>query len=57
MRALVTGGTGKLGSALAAALEDAGYRVFAAGRADADVGDPAAARALVERSGLIPELK
>ncbi len=49
MRALVTGGTGRLGSAIAAALEDEGWAVIAAGRAHGDVSRPREARALVER--------
>ena len=50
MRALVTGGTGRVGSAIAARLEREGWRVLAAGRADADVSAPTAARALVARA-------
>lgn len=50
MRALLTGGTGKLGSALAARLRDAGWSVIAAGRRDGDVSRPDEARALVERA-------
>jgi NAD(P)-dependent dehydrogenase (short-subunit alcohol dehydrogenase family) len=49
-RALVTGGTGRVGSAIAARLETDGFRVLAAGRTDGDLSDPAAARALVERA-------
>jgi pteridine reductase len=49
MRVLVTGGTGRVGRAVAARLRDDGGRVVAAGRADGDVADPGAARALVER--------
>jgi len=48
--ALVTGGTGRVGSAVAARLEADGFRVLAAGRRDGDVSDPDAARALVERT-------
>lgn len=48
MRALVTGGTGRVGSAVAARLERDGASVFAAGRADGDVSDPKQARKLVE---------
>ena len=40
--ALVTGGTGRVGSVLAARLEEAGFRVFAAGRADGDLWQAAA---------------
>jgi pteridine reductase len=50
VRALVTGGTGRVGSAIAARLEADGWSVVAAGRADADVSRPAEARALVERT-------
>jgi pteridine reductase len=49
MRALITGGTGKLGSAIAARLEQEGWRVFAAGSRDGDLAQAGAARALVER--------
>ncbi len=49
-RALVAGGTGRVGSAIAARLETDGFRVLAAGRKDGDLSDPAAARALVERA-------
>jgi pteridine reductase len=48
--ALVTGGTGRVGRAVAARLASDGFRVLAAGRADGDLADPAAARALVERA-------
>lgn len=48
--ALVTGGTGRVGSAVAAKLEGDGFRVLAAGRRDGDLADPAQARALVERA-------
>lgn len=50
MRALVTGGTGRVGSAIAARLEGAGYAVFAAGRADGDLSRADDARALVARA-------
>jgi pteridine reductase len=50
MRALVTGGTGRIGAAIAARLESAGWSVLAAGRADGDLAQPAEARALVERA-------
>jgi pteridine reductase len=49
MRALITGGTGKLGSAIAARLEQEGWHVFAAGSNDGDVAQAGPARALVER--------
>ena len=48
--ALVTGGTGRVGLAIAARLELEGFRVLAAGRADADLSLPDEARALVERA-------
>jgi NAD(P)-dependent dehydrogenase (short-subunit alcohol dehydrogenase family) len=47
MRALVTGGTGKLGSAIVSRLERDGWSVVAAGRVDGDVSRPEEARALV----------
>jgi pteridine reductase len=50
MRALVTGGTGRIGAAIALRLEAAGWSVLAAGRADGDLARPAEARALVERA-------
>lgn len=50
MRALVTGGTGRVGSAIAGALESAGWAVLAAGRADGDVSRPDDARGLVART-------
>jgi pteridine reductase len=48
--ALVTGGTGRLGSAIAARLETEGFRVKAAGRHDGDLARAGDARALVERA-------
>jgi NAD(P)-dependent dehydrogenase (short-subunit alcohol dehydrogenase family) len=48
--ALVTGGTGRVGGAVATRLEGDGFRVLAAGRRDGDLSDPGAARALVERT-------
>jgi NAD(P)-dependent dehydrogenase (short-subunit alcohol dehydrogenase family) len=48
--ALVTGGTGRVGSVVAARLEADGFRVLAAGSRDGDLADPAAARALVARA-------
>jgi len=48
MRALVTGGTGRVGSAIAERLREEGHSVLAAGRADGDLRDAAAARRLVE---------
>ena len=50
MRALVTGGTGRVGSAICARLQAEGHAVMAAGRADGDLRTAAAARALVERA-------
>jgi len=47
MRALVTGGTGKLGSAIAARLEADGHAVVAAGRAQGDLSRADGARYLV----------
>jgi pteridine reductase len=48
--ALVTGGVGRVGEAIAARLERDGWSVRAAGRADGDVSQPDDARALVERA-------
>jgi pteridine reductase len=50
MRALVTGGTGRLGSAIAARLQQDGWSVRATGRADGDIAEVAQARALVTRA-------
>jgi pteridine reductase len=50
MRALITGGTGRIGSAIAARLETEGWTVVSAGRADGDVSRPDEARTLVERA-------
>jgi pteridine reductase len=50
VRALVTGGTGRIGSAIAGRLEDEGWKVFRAGRADADVAQVERARGLVARA-------
>ncbi len=50
MRALVTGGTGRVGSAIAARLEAAGWSVLAAGRSYGDLSSAAGARALVSRA-------
>jgi pteridine reductase len=50
MRALVTGGTGRVGAAITARLEAAGWSVLATGRADGNVARPDEARALVERA-------
>jgi len=46
--ALITGGTGRIGSAVAARLEREGFRVMAAGRKHGDLSRPENARALVE---------
>jgi pteridine reductase len=48
--ALVTGGTGRVGSAIAARLEADGFRVLAAGRRDGDLSTAAGARELVARA-------
>jgi pteridine reductase len=48
--ALVTGGIGRVGEAIARRLERDGWSVLAAGRADGDVSRPDEARALVERA-------
>jgi pteridine reductase len=50
VRALVTGGTGRVGSAIAVQLEAAGYAVVAAGRQDGDLARAEEARSLVERA-------
>ena len=50
MRALVTGGTGQVGSAIAERLREAGWSVLAAGRADGDIAQPDQAQALVGRA-------
>jgi pteridine reductase len=50
MRCLLTGGTGKLGRALAERLRGAGWDVVAAGRAQGDVSTPAGARAVVAQA-------
>lgn len=50
MKALVTGGTGRVGSAIAARLQQEGWSVKAAGRADGDVAQVEQAQALVERT-------
>jgi len=48
--ALVTGGTGRVGAAIAARLETEGWSVLAASRADGDVAKVDQARALVQRT-------
>jgi pteridine reductase len=50
MRALITGGTGRVGSAIAARLERDGWSVLAAGRADGDLAEVEQAQALVARA-------
>jgi pteridine reductase len=50
VRALVTGGTGRVGAAIVARLKRDGWTVKAAGRADGNLAQVEAARALVERS-------
>ena len=50
MRTLLTGGTGKLGVAVAERLRSEGWQVLAAGSRDGDVSRAEAARALVERA-------
>jgi pteridine reductase len=50
MRALVTGGTGRVGSAIVRRLGDAGWDVVGAGRRDGDLSRAVEARALVERT-------
>jgi pteridine reductase len=50
VRALVTGGTGRVGSAIVSELEREGWTVLGAGRTDGDVSVVAEARALVERA-------
>ncbi|MBA3475765.1 MAG: SDR family oxidoreductase [Actinobacteria bacterium] len=46
-RALLTGGTGKLGAGIAGRLRSEGWRVLAAGRSDADLASAEQGRALV----------
>src|SRR5215210_7480478 len=50
MRVLVTGGTGRVGTAIADRLRADGSTVLAAGRADGDLSQVREARALVERT-------
>src|SRR5438105_7237641 len=50
MRALVTGGTGRIGSAIAARLERDGWKVKTAGRNDGDVAQVGQARRLVAQA-------
>jgi pteridine reductase len=49
-RALVTGGTGKLGTGVVAALRAQGWDVMGVGRDGGDLSQAAAARALVDRA-------
>jgi pteridine reductase len=50
LRALVTGGTGKLGSAIVERLRITGWQVIAAGSQDGDVATAAGARGVVGRA-------
>jgi pteridine reductase len=50
VKALVTGGTGRVGAAIVARLERDGWTVQAAGRADGDLAQVETARWLVERA-------
>jgi pteridine reductase len=50
VRALVTGGTGRVGTAIVRRLESDGAQVLAAGRRDGDLSRVDEARALVERA-------
>jgi pteridine reductase len=50
VRALITGGTGKLGAVVAERLRKEGWQVVAAGSRDGDLAHADAARALVERA-------
>ncbi len=50
MRALVTGGTGRVGSAIVRRLGDAGWDAVGAGRSDGDLSRAEEARSLVERT-------
>jgi pteridine reductase len=50
MRALVTGGTGRIGAAIAGRLQREGWSVLAAGRSDGDLADVGQARELVARA-------
>jgi pteridine reductase len=52
MRALLTGGTGKLGAAVAKRLRSEGWQVVAAGSRDGDLSRADAAKALVERAAV-----
>jgi pteridine reductase len=50
VRALVTGGTGKLGTGIVKRLEAEGWQVFTAGSRDGNLAEADAARALVARA-------
>jgi pteridine reductase len=50
MRALITGGTGRIGSAIVERLRTEGWEVVAAGRGDGDLAQAGAALVLVERA-------
>jgi pteridine reductase len=50
MRALVTGGTGRVGTAVSERLRADGWSVFAAGRTDGDLASAKAAQTLVARA-------
>jgi pteridine reductase len=50
MRALVTGGTGRVGSAISERLEREGWSVVAVGRADGDLSTAGAAREVVRKA-------
>ena len=50
MRALVTGGTGRVGSAISERLRAEGWSVVTAGRSDGDLANAGAAHMLVERA-------
>jgi pteridine reductase len=50
MRALVTGGTGRVGSAISERLEREGWNVVAVGRADGDLSTAGAAREVVRKA-------
>ena len=49
-QALIAGGTGRIGRAIAARLETDGFGVFAAGRADGDLRGPDGAHQLVDQA-------
>jgi pteridine reductase len=50
VKSLVTGGTGRIGTAVSARLREAGASVLSTGRRDGDLSRPEEARALVERA-------